>query len=111
MASYSVILAITCSFCLIYSESVINFQRFHRFPALQQTVCNSDDVLFSVSTATDIACSAVCAQTTSCRSYMYNIGTKNCIGCSKKYTANSEMGSSAGYEYYENTTCESPSGE
>ena len=88
------------------SESVMNFQRFHHYPALLETVCDSNDVLFSVSTDTDIACSAFCVQMNSCRSYMYNSGTGHCIGCSEKYTETSSMGIVAGYGYYEITTRE-----
>ena len=106
MASYFVLLSIFCALHLMISESVMNFQRFHHYPALRETVCDSNDVLFSVSADTDMACSAFCVQMNSCRSYMYNSGTRHCIGCSEKYTETSSIHIVAGYGYYEITTRE-----
>ena len=103
MASKIVNLVAFCNICLVLSDNAINFQRFLHYPTLEETVCNTNDVLFNIFRDTYIACLVQCDQTRTCRSCMYNRDAKNCIGCSVKQTGNKSMEMAAGYQYFEKT--------
>ena len=71
---------------------------------LQDHVCQHNDVVFNVKLASTLICAAKCAQTSDCRSHMYNSVGKDCIGCREKYKKVGQMTSDAGFKYYGNAT-------
>ena len=71
---------------------------------LQDHVCQQDDVVFNVKLASTLICAAKCAQTSDCRSHMYNSRDKDCIGCREKYKEVGQMTSDAGLKYYGDAT-------
>ena len=71
---------------------------------LQDHVCQQNDVVFNVKLASTLICAAKCAQTSDCRSHMYNSVDKDCIGCREKYKEIGQMISSTGLKYYGDAT-------
>ena len=71
---------------------------------LQDHVCQQNNVVFNVKLASLIMCVAKCAQTSDCRSQMYNSVDKDCIGCREKYMEVGQMTNDPGFKYYGDVT-------
>ena len=71
---------------------------------LQDHMCEHNDVVFNMKLKSRLLCAAKCAQTSDCRSHMYNSMGKECIGCRVKYEKDCEMTSASGFKYYGDTT-------
>ena len=102
----AVTFSITCLFVLFDVTFGIIYQN-HNYGMntdLQDHVCQQNDVVFNMKLASIIMCAAKCAQTSDCRSHMYNSVDKDCIGCREKYMEVGQMISGTGLKYYGDAT-------
>ena len=102
----AVALSVTCLFVHIGVTFGIIYQN-HNYGVntnLQDHVCQQNDVVFNVKLESIIICAAKCAQTSDCRSHMYNSVDKDCIGCREKYMEVGQMTSDTGFKYYGDAT-------
>ena len=84
-----------CAFGIIYQNHNYGINT-----DLQDHVCQQNDVVFNVKLPSIIMCAAKCAQTSDCRSHMYNSVDKDCIGCREKYMEVGQMTSDTRFKYY-----------
>lgn len=105
------ILRMKITSCLLYficytitrvASLVYPAHRYFRNLTFDDKTCN--DVVFSITDITLIACSTHCAQERTCKSFCYNRVTKTCHGCSVKYTDTQQMVSENGFQYYPDAT-------
>ena len=80
---------------------------FRHHPELLNTVCPPQDIVFTLTLQSRVHCSVVCSQTNTCRNFMFNDNSKDCVICRGRYFEYQEPTAASGYRYYSDLTSRS----
>lgn len=77
---------------------------FKHQTAFKNTVCPSEDIVTTLMLQSRLQCSVVCRQMSTCRKFMFNDNTKDCVICRGMYFKIHEFEAATGYRHYSDLT-------
>ena len=91
--------------CLLVFSTVGQVQHaFRHHTGLINTVCPSEDIVTTLTLQSRLQCSVVCRQTSTCRRFMFDDSTKDCVICRGRYFETEEFETATGYRHYSDLT-------